>query len=90
MSNSNRDTWQLLVNASEVPLKVVDDGSIEFFGRGTNTPATDKQVYFLINGKSAGLRIAEVKGGNAGENPSQSYADDRSAQRPLDLCFVAS
>ncbi|HEY0426722.1 MAG TPA: C25 family cysteine peptidase [Pyrinomonadaceae bacterium] len=72
--NSNRSTWQLFANASEVPLKVGDDGAIEFFGRGVDTPATDKQVYYLIAGKGAGLRVAEVKGGNAGENPAQSYA----------------
>lgn len=71
--NSDRANWQLLVNTSEVPLKVGDDGSIEFFGHGIDAPATDKQVYYLINGKVAGLRVSEIKGGNAGENPSRSY-----------------
>jgi hypothetical protein len=71
--NSNRTNWQLFANAVQVPIKINADGSIEFFGRGIDTLESDKQVYYLINGGSAGLRVSEVKGGNAGANPANSF-----------------
>jgi hypothetical protein len=72
-TNSNRDNWQLFVNAAQVPLKVNLDGAIEFFGRGADTLEAGKQVYYLINGSSAGLRVSELKAGNVGENPARSF-----------------
>jgi hypothetical protein len=71
--NTNRDNWQLFVDASEVPFKLDTDGSIEFFGRGVDTSLADKQVYYLVNGQTPGLRVAEVKGGDIGANPAQSF-----------------
>ena len=67
--NSNRENWQLFNDAEEIPLKVNPDGSIEFFGRGLDTAATDRRIYYLISGQNSGKRIAEIKGGNA-ENAS--------------------
>jgi Peptidase family C25/SdrD B-like domain len=72
-TNSNRVNWQLYADAAQVPIKVNEDGSIEFFGRGVDTSATDKQVYYLLNGASKGLRIDEIKGGDVGSNPVQTY-----------------
>lgn len=67
-ANSNSQLWQLFVDGSEVPFKLNSDDSIEFYGRGLNTPLTDKQVYYLINGQTNGLRINAVEGGSAGDN----------------------
>ena len=71
--NSNPQVWQLYTDGAEVPFKLNSD-SIEFFGRGLDTPLTDKQVYYLINGQSNGLRINSVEGGAANENAdAQSF-----------------
>ena len=71
--NSNPQVWQLYTDGAEVPFKLNSD-SIEFFGRGLDTPLTDKQVYYLINGQSNGLRINSVSGGAANENAdAQSF-----------------
>ena len=86
--NTNRANWQLYANAAEVPAKVGDDGSIEFFGRGVDTLATDKQVYYLVNGQTQGLRVGEIKGGDAGENPASSY--DVTVQRKDRSLYVSS
>lgn len=66
-TNSDRALWQLFADGEEVPFKLNRDDSIEFFGRGLDTPLTDKQVYYLVNGQSAGLRVGETDGGRAGE-----------------------
>lgn len=70
--NSNFVNWKLFANGNEVPIKVNSDYSIEFFGRGTDTPSTDKQVYYLVNGDSAGQRVRGVKGGRMGQTPTVS------------------
>lgn len=71
--NSNRAFWQLFVGGEEVAIKVATDGAVEFFGRGVDTLATDRQVYYLVNGQTNGARLTEVKSGRAGENPLSSY-----------------
>ena len=72
-TNSNPKTWQLYADGAEVPFKLNSD-SIEFFGRGTNTPLTDKQIYYLIKGRRNGLRVNASDGGAAGKNAdAQSF-----------------
>lgn len=71
--NSNRANWQLFVGGEEVAMRITVDGSIEFYGYGTDTLATDRQVYYLVNGQTGGLRLTEVKSGRAGENPLPSF-----------------
>ncbi|MGI8640123.1 MAG: C25 family cysteine peptidase [Pyrinomonadaceae bacterium] len=66
-TDSKRYFWQLLAGGEQVPMKLNSDGSIEFFGRGLDTPTADTQVYYLVKGRTAGLRVREFKGGNAGD-----------------------
>jgi len=56
---------QLFVGGSEVAISVSRDHGqlsstdfVEFWGQGLDTPTTDTQVYWLINGAQAGKRIA--------------------------------
>lgn len=65
--NSNHELWKLRVNGVEVPVRVNDDGSVEFFGRGIDTLYTAKQSYYLTLGDTPGLRVVEAKGENAGD-----------------------
>ena len=53
----------------ELPIRVNNDNSIDFFGRGLDTPYTATRAYYLAVGNSAGLRIADVRGGRAGDQP---------------------
>lgn len=69
---SDRTGWQLFADGLEVPIRVLTDGSIEFFGRGLDTPTADKQVYYLIKGNVQGLRIGAVSGVPVGDSPSVS------------------
>jgi len=66
-TNSNRALWQLFADGAEIPFKLNADDSMEFSGRGLDTPLTDRQVYYLVKGQSAGLRINEIDGGQAGD-----------------------
>jgi hypothetical protein len=59
---------RLFVSGNEIAMHVSRDTGplgpadfIEFWGQGIDTPATDTQVYWLINGGQPGLRIA-IKG----------------------------
>lgn len=65
--NSNRDLWKLSLGGVEVPIRVNNDNSIDFFGRGLDTPYTATRAYYLAVGNSAGLRVADVRGGRAGD-----------------------
>ena len=67
--NSNRDLWKLSLGGVELPIRVNNDNSIDFFGRGLDTPYTATRAYYLAAGNSAGLRIADVRGGRAGDQP---------------------
>lgn len=70
--NTNRRNWKLFANGIEVPIKLNDDGSFEFFGRGLDTPYTDTQIYYLVNSDSDGQRVRKMKGGRGGINPTVS------------------
>lgn len=47
------DNWKLFSDGIEQPLKINDDGSVEFYGRGIDTFYSDTRVYWLT--KSAGI-----------------------------------
>ena len=71
--NSNRTYWQLFTDAVEKPLKINADGSIEFFGKGLDTPYTDSRVYYLINGQTAGQRIAVSNSNSSTSNYAANF-----------------
>jgi hypothetical protein len=56
-------SWQLFADGQEQAVLVDGDGSLEFYGRGLNTPESDTRVYWLVNGHSAGRRIKHQKFG---------------------------
>jgi hypothetical protein len=67
---------QLYVEGREVPIRVIGkrdsrfgpQDAIEFYGVGLDTPITDTQVYWLVEGNRPGKRIPEYKahGGQPG------------------------
>jgi hypothetical protein len=66
--NSDPRRLQLFVAGEELPIRVNGDqsrlgtsDSIEFYGVALDTPATDSQVYWLVNGGSPGLRLSSGK-----------------------------
>ena len=61
---TNPDNWQLFVGGEEIPFRFDGDGSVEFYGHGLDTPETDKQIYYLANGETAGQRLPETVEGN--------------------------
>jgi len=51
--------WQLYCRGIQIAIRVVvPENYIEFYGKGVDTPETDRQGYFLINGPSFGKRMA--------------------------------
>lgn len=64
--NTNRNNWKLFTGGVEIPLKLTADGSVEFFGSGLDLPHTDTQVYYLVNGVSAGQRLTLTKNSKRG------------------------
>ncbi len=86
--NSNRANWQLFVGGEEVEMKVATDGSVEFFGRGADTIETDKNVYYLVQGQTGGMRLTEIKGGRAGQNPLAAYTS--TVQRKDRAIYISS
>ncbi len=70
-STVNPRNLQLFVGGVEVPIRVNGEGdgrfdasdSIEFYGLGLDTPSTDTRVYWLVEGASAGKRIATAPSG---------------------------
>ncbi|HEX8141786.1 MAG TPA: C25 family cysteine peptidase [Pyrinomonadaceae bacterium] len=67
--NADPRLLQLYANGDEVPMMVNSSSgngfgpgdSIEFYGIGLNTPWTDTQAYWLINGSTPGERIRKSK-----------------------------
>jgi predicted extracellular nuclease len=63
---------QLFVDGQEVPMTVSGksaaqldaSASLEFYGLGIDSAATDERVYWLVAGNQPGKRIQTVKGGN--------------------------
>lgn len=71
---SNQANWQLYTDGVQQPLKVSADGSVEFFGRGIDTPTADTKIYYLIEGASAGLRVAQASNVVSNSASAGSYA----------------
>ena len=66
--NSDKSLWQMYRNGIEQAIRIDDAGSyIEFYGKGVDTPESEIQGYFLINGDTAGKRIDNIV-----ERPSTS------------------
>ncbi len=56
--NTDHTRWQLYLQGNEQAIHVGPNGEyIEFMGKGIDTPESDTQTYFLINGPSWGKRI---------------------------------
>lgn len=58
---------RMFVNATEIAIRVSRESGaltsadyIEFWGEGLDTASTDTQIYWLVNGATAGKRIAAV------------------------------
>ena len=47
---------QLYADGVEVPIRLTDDGAIEFYGEGLDVASTDARVYWLTEGDTRGLR----------------------------------
>lgn len=63
----------VLVNAKNEGNFDADD-SIEFFGRGIDTPSTGGRVYYITARRGSGLRVKTTGGrGNSGATPPNSY-----------------
>lgn len=64
--NSNKDMWQLFVGGNEVPLRISykrqsNSFAVEFYGEGIDTNISNEQVYYLVKGNQAGMRLPEIK-----------------------------
>jgi hypothetical protein len=64
---------RLFSGGLEQPIKINDDGSIEFYGIGVDTLQTDANVYWLTSGAAAGQRIPR-----GSQNYQQSARDSSS------------
>lgn len=63
---------QMYAGGVEVPIRVDDDGSVEFYGQGLDVQSTDTRVYWLVEGEGAGLRTDSAPvsaGSNEGSGP---------------------
>ncbi len=69
--NSNQSTWQMFVNGNEVPFSI-NNQKVEFYGVGVDTNITNEQVYYLVQGNQAGLRLPKVNGGQANDEVAAS------------------
>jgi hypothetical protein len=57
--NSNSANWQLYVEGVQQAMLIGPNADyIEFYGKGTDTRETDIRQYYLLNGASAGIRMA--------------------------------
>jgi hypothetical protein len=64
---------QLWVDGAQVPIKI-PRGAIEFYGTGLDTPSTDTRAYWLVNGKTKGLRIGATNVGARAAQPKGSFS----------------
>ncbi|HEX8474132.1 MAG TPA: C25 family cysteine peptidase [Pyrinomonadaceae bacterium] len=75
---------QLFAGGIEQPIRLDADawqqnGNIEFYGEGLDTPTTDTEVYWLLEGDTAGRRIAPPPTGGGGDvDVEANVADDSS------------
>jgi hypothetical protein len=71
--SSDNYYWQLFRDGVEVPIGVDVDGSVEFFGSGSDSRYSKYGVYYLMSGDQAGLRLQEASDQGAGSTASESY-----------------
>lgn len=87
--NTNRALWALTANGQEVPICIEEDGSVGFFGHGIDTSYTARLAYFLNTSYSAGLRLAENEGGQAGDDPSATGFENVAVKKDRTLYVSA-
>jgi hypothetical protein len=58
-TSSNEANWQLYVDGVEQAF-LLNPTNIEFYGTGIDTISTDKRIYYLVSGTTAGKRIPSV------------------------------
>jgi hypothetical protein len=68
----NMANVQLWANGAQVPI-LTPRGAIEFYGQGLDTQATDSLAYWLVLGKTKGLRIAVLKAPAKARQPSGTF-----------------
>ena len=85
-TNVDTSNWRLISNGKEIPMKVNFDGSIEFYGVGTDTIYTDSNVYYLINGNETGLRISRLQPSPIGQGPDASDFPEKVTKKERNLC----
>ena len=51
------DANEVAINTSQVTGQFGSSDYIEFYGRGVDTPTTDKHIYYLIAGTTPGKRV---------------------------------
>jgi hypothetical protein len=80
---------RLFVGGSELAISVSREtgplgasDSIEFWGQGIDTPTSDTQVYWLINGNQPGLRLP-LMGDITIESPNQTFPGQTLPSSPL-------
>ncbi len=93
-TNSDKSNWQLFANGIEIPMQIgynrySDSSTVEFYGQGVDTNATDEQVYYLVRGEEAGLRLSTKKGGNA-EGPASAESYETTVQRKDRSLYLSS
>lgn len=74
-TTSTPSQLQLYNNGVEVPI-AVKKGFMEFYGTGLDTPTTDTNVYWLVNGSSAGRRIPVTQAAATGAPLAANFAFD--------------
>lgn len=72
-TSSNSDYWQLFKDGTEVPMVLNSDGSIEFFGAGSDSKYSQFGVYFLVQGDQLGQRIASASDSGANSTVADRY-----------------
>ncbi len=75
--NSDHTKWQLYLQGNEQAIHVGPNGEyIEFMGKAIDTPESDTQKYFLINGPSLGKRIL-IRSGRLGTSTVRASSYDQ-------------
>ncbi len=86
---------QMYADGREIPVSTTagkdgrfdETASLEFYGVGLDTPATDKRVYWLVIGKTPGLRIRATKGEGA---PATSRSFTQTIERKDRTIYFAA
>lgn len=75
--NTDESLWQLYLDGNQQAIIVGANGDyIEFYGRPIDTRYTDENIYFLVVGPAAGMRIPEIVRTSTGGGQVQSYREE--------------